>query len=77
MLPGPSSFPQDQTYLDMPAIMAGVDDWAFQGVDMTFLDGLDWAKVMKVIAIDMMYNVSVYNAIRMRSANELGKVTKV
>ncbi|KAF5878407.1 uncharacterized protein Bfra_000572 [Botrytis fragariae] len=28
------------TYLDMPAIMVGVDDWAFQGVDMRIFVGL-------------------------------------
>lgn len=31
MLPGSSSLLQAQTYLEMPGVMAGVNDWHFQG----------------------------------------------
>jgi len=43
MLQYPSSSQDDitlQPHMGLPAIAAGVDDWAFQGVDMAFFDSL-------------------------------------
>lgn len=44
MLPRPDTTPQDQipvqSSLELPSVYAGIDDWAFQGVDTAFFDTL-------------------------------------